>query len=351
MNTLGNQLTLTSYGESHGKTIGAVLDGFPAGFEIDKNFIQQQLDRRRPGQSPITTPRNEADEVHIQSGIFEGKSTGAPIHFQFQNNDAKSADYDHLKEVYRPSHADYTYQKKYGIRDHRGGGRSSARITAGWVAGGALVQDYLKKVHGISCIAYVSQIGQITMESKPKSFSLSEIDATVVRCPDQPVAKQMIEEIQQVKLQKDSLGGVITGVISGIPVGVGNPVFDKLEAALAHAMMSINATKGFDIGGGFEMTKKKGSQVNDSMTEEAEKMQTVTNFSGGVQGGISNGMDIVFRVAFKPTSTIGRPQTTIDASGNSIVLEASGRHDPCVVPRAVPIVETLSALVIGDLIV
>ena len=351
MNSFGRHIILTSYGESHGKAVGAVLDGFPAGFEVDISFIQQKLDRRKPGQSNLTSPRMESDQVDIQSGIFDGKTTGAPIHFQLLNMDAKSQDYDHLKEIYRPSHADYTYQAKYGVRDHRGGGRSSARVTASWVAGGALVQDYLHKNHEISISSYVSQIGNVLMDPTDKKFTLSQIDASLVRCPNNEVSDRMIQAVEQAKLAKDSLGGVITCVISGIKPGVGNPVFGKLNALLAHAMMSINATKGFEIGGGFDMASQKGSEVNDSFVNEGGIIRTQSNFSGGIQGGISNGMDIVFRVAFKPTATIGIVQNTLNKSQDEVIIEAAGRHDPCVVPRAVPIVESMAALVIGDLII
>lgn len=351
MNSFGRHIILTSYGESHGKAVGAVLDGFPAGFEVDISFIQQKLDRRKPGQSNLTSPRMESDQVDIQSGIFDGKTTGAPIHFQLLNMDAKPQDYDHLKEIYRPSHADYTYQAKYGVRDHRGGGRSSARVTAGWVAGGALVQDYLHKNHEISISCYVSQIGNVLMDPTDKKFTLSQIDASLVRCPNNEVSDRMIQAVEQAKLAKDSLGGVITCVISGIKPGVGNPVFGKLNALLAHAMMSINATKGFEIGGGFDMASQKGSEVNDSFVNEGGIIRTQSNFSGGIQGGISNGMDIVFRVAFKPTATIGIVQNTLNKSQDEVIIEAAGRHDPCVVPRAVPIVESMAALVIGDLII
>ena len=351
MNSFGRHIILTSYGESHGKAVGAVLDGFPAGFEVDISFIQQKLDRRKPGQSNLTSPRMESDQVDIQSGIFDGITTGAPIHFQLLNMDAKPQDYDHLKEIYRPSHADYTYQAKYGVRDHRGGGRSSARVTAGWVAGGALVQDYLHKNHEISISSYVSQIGNVLMDPTDKKFTLSQIDASLVRCPNNKVSDRMIQAVEQAKLAKDSLGGVITCVISGIKPGVGNPVFGKLNALLAHAMMSINATKGFEIGGGFDMASQKGSEVNDSFVNEGGIIRTQSNFSGGIQGGISNGMDIVFRVAFKPTATIGIVQNTLNKSQDEVIIEAAGRHDPCVVPRAVPIVESMAALVIGDLII
>ncbi|PCJ66287.1 MAG: chorismate synthase [Bacteroidetes bacterium] len=348
MNTLGKHIRLTSYGESHGAVIGAVLDGFPAGFKLDKSFIQNQLGRRKPGQSDIVTPRRESDEVIVNSGVFEGFTTGAPIHFQIQNNNAQPKDYSHLKEVYRPSHADYTYEVRYGHRDYRGGGRSSARITAGWVAGGALVQDYLAQKKGIEISAYVKQIQKVKLDTPARFYSIEEVDTNIVRCPNNEIAEQMITVIKQAQDNQDSLGGIIECVITGVPAGLGNPVFDKLNATLGHAMLSINAVKGFELGGGFEMTHKRGSEVNDAFEMKDGKPYTKTNFSGGIQGGISNGMDIVFRVAFKPTATIGSTQATINRDGESVSLKATGRHDPCVVPRAVPIVETLAALVLGD---
>ena len=349
MNTLGKNIRLTSYGESHGEVVGAILDGFPAGFSLNVDYIQGQLDRRKPGQSRVSTPREEADKVIINSGVFNGKTTGAPIHFQLKNNNAKPKDYAHLKEVYRPSHADYTYDARYGAgnRDYRGGGRSSARITAGWVAGGALVQDYLAKENQIKISAYVKQIGGVKQETPARLYTIEEVDATIVRCPDEGVAATMIVAIEQAQKDKDSLGGIIECVVSGVPAGLGNPVFDKLNAALGHAMLSINAVKGFELGGGFEMSSKRGREVNDSFEMKDGKPYTKTNNSGGIQGGISNGMDIVFRVAFKPTATIGTLQSTLNTSGDEVELEATGRHDPCVVPRAVPIVETLAALVVG----
>ena len=349
MNTLGKNIRLTSYGESHGEVVGAILDGFPAGFSLNVDYIQGQLDRRKPGQSRVSTPREEADKVIINSGVFNGKTTGAPIHFQLKNNNAKPKDYAHLKEVYRPSHADYTYDARYGAgnRDYRGGGRSSARVTAGWVAGGALVQDYLAKENQIKISAYVKQIGGVKLETPAILYTIEEVDATIVRCPDEGVAAAMIVAIEQAQKDKDSLGGIIECVVSGVPAGLGNPVFDKLNAALGHAMLSINAVKGFELGGGFEMSSKRGREVNDSFEMKDGKPYTKTNNSGGIQGGISNGMDIVFRVAFKPTATIGTLQSTLNTSGDEVELEATGRHDPCVVPRAVPIVETLAALVVG----
>lgn len=351
MNSFGKNIILTSYGESHGKAVGAILDGFPAGFEIDMSYIQSQLDRRKPGQSALTTSRKESDLLDLQSGVFEGKTTGAPIHFQLLNTDAKPKDYDNLKDIYRPSHADFTYEAKYGIRDYRGGGRSSARITAGWVAAGALVQDYLQKKQGVIISSYVSQIGSVLMEDISQKYTQAQVDSSPVRCPIEKTSEQMIQAVNQAKNSKDSLGGVITCVISGVKPGVGNPVFGKLNAHLAHAIMSINATKGFEIGGGFDMASKLGSEVNDSFVKEGDAIKTKSNFSGGIQGGISNGMDIVFRVAFKPTSTIGVEQSTLNTSQDEVILEASGRHDPCIVPRAVPIVETMAAIVLGDLII
>ena len=353
LNTLGKNIKLTSYGESHGEVVGAVLDGFPAGFVLDMDAIQTQLNRRKPGQSRVSTPRAEADRVEINSGVFNGKSTGAPILFQLQNNNAKPKDYSHLKGLYRPSHADYTYEARYGKgnRDYRGGGRSSARVTAGWVAAGALVQDFLDKEKGIQISAYVKQVGKVLLDSEARFYSVSEVDATIVRCPEEDTAAKMISEIELAQQEKDSLGGIIECVIKGVPAGLGNPVFDKINAALGHAMLSINAVKGFEIGGGFEMSSKRGSEVNDGFEMQDSKPATTSNNSGGVQGGISNGMDIVLRVAFKPTATIGVAQSTVDTQDREVSLEATGRHDPCVVPRAVPIVETLAALVIGDFVV
>jgi chorismate synthase len=350
MNTLGNKLKLTSFGESHGPVIGAVLDGMPSGFKVDVSYIQRQLSRRRPGQSALTTQRNEEDEVVINAGLFEGKTTGTPIHFQLKNKDARSSDYDKLKDVYRPNHADYSYEKRYGIRDYRGGGRSSARVTAGWVAAGALVQDFLEQ-QGIRITAYVKQIGKAVLQAPPKSYTAKDIEANLVRCPEMETAQHMIAEIEEAKSENDSLGGVIECVVEGLTPGIGNPVFDKLNARLGFAMLSINAVKGFELGGGFEMTTKRGSEVKDEFYKEGDAVKTKANFSGGIQGGISNGQPIVFRVAFKPTATIGKEQSTIDKKGNAVLLEAIGRHDPCVVPRAVPIVETLAALVIGDYLV
>ena len=350
-NSFGNIFRLTTFGESHGKAIGGIIDGCPAGHKINLEHISNEMQRRKPGQSKIVTQRKEEDSVEFLSGIFEGKTTGTPIGFLIKNNDQKSKDYNHLKDSFRPSHADFVYEKKYGIRDYRGGGRSSARITAGWVAAGALVQDYLQKKQGVIISSYVSQIGSVLMEDISQKYTQAQVDSSPVRCPIEKTSEQMIQAVNQAKNSKDSLGGVITCVISGVKPGVGNPVFGKLNAHLAHAIMSINATKGFEIGGGFDMASKLGSEVNDSFVKEDDAVKTKSNFSGGIQGGISNGMDIVFRVAFKPTSTIGVEQITLDNSHDKVALEASGRHDPCVVPRAVPIVETMAALVLGDLII
>lgn len=348
MNTLGNLLRITSFGESHGAGVGVVLDGFPAGFQVDLEAIQRKLDRRRPGQSAITTQRKESDEYQVMSGIFEGKSTGAPIALFIPNEDQKSKDYNHLKEAYRPSHADFTYQEKYGHRDHRGGGRSSARVTAGWVAAGALAQQWLSQ-KGVSILAFVDQVGAIRWKTEFSSaITVSDVDANLVRCPDPAMASEMETLIRQVRKEGDTVGGVVQAQIAGLPVGLGEPLFAKLHAALGHAMLSINAAKGFEYGFGFEMATRRGSEVNDKFEVKGGKTSTTTNFSGGIQGGISNGMPITFRVAFKPVATIMQPQDSVNTQGESILIEPQGRHDPCVVPRAVPIVEALAALVIMD---
>ncbi|MBN8702726.1 MAG: chorismate synthase [Bacteroidetes bacterium] len=346
-NTFGKIFSVTTFGESHGVAIGGVIQGCPAGLEIDVDFIQQELDRRKPGQSAITTHRKENDEVEFLSGIFEGKSLGSPIAFILKNNDARSADYDQLKNVFRPSHADYTYQQKYGLRDYRGGGRSSVRETAARVVAGAIAKLLLSKI-GIKINAYTSQIGTIKLTTEYKILDSSKIESNPVRCPDESVAKQMIAAIEKVKLEGDSLGGVITCVVQGVPIGLGEPVFDKLHADLGKAMLSINAVKGFEIGSGFAGSAMKGSEHNDAFENRNDKIGTTQNYSGGIQGGISNGEDIYFNVAFKPTSTIAKQQQTIDVQGNPVLLEAQGRHDPCVVPRAVPIVEAMAAIVLAD---
>lgn len=346
-NTIGKRFSVTSFGESHGKHIGVVIDGFPANVKINESFIQAALDRRRPGQSALTTQRNETDRMEITTGVFDGKSTGAPITILIPNKDQRPEDYDHLKEVYRPSHADYTYDKKYGHRDHTGGGRSSARVTAGWVAAGALAESYLIDKYNIELSAWVSRVYEVHFTER-KAFTRSDIDSSIVRCPGNEASTKMEAAIQKAKDEGDSLGGIVTCYIRNCPVGVGNPVFDKLNAQLAHAMFSINAVKGFQIGSGFDSVNYKGSELNDSWTDSEGGPSTHSNNSGGIQGGISNGQDIYFDVAFKPTATIGKSQQTINKQGKNIDFAASGRHDPCVVPRAVPIVEAMAAIVLLD---
>lgn len=346
-NTFGNIFTLTTFGESHGDAVGGVIDGMPAGIDIDIAYIQKELDRRRPGQSHITTGRKEADQVEILSGVFEGKSTGCPIGFIVHNTNQHSNDYDNLKSVFRPSHADYTYYNKYGVCDHRGGGRSSARITISRCVGGALAKLALKQM-GIRVYAYTSQVGNIALDKDYRLYDLSKIDSNAVRCPDELKAKEMESLISQVKAEGDTIGGVITGVIKGCPVGLGEPEFDKLHAQLGAAMLSINAVKGFEYGEGFDGVAERGSQQNDLFVNREEKVTTLTNHSGGIQGGLSNGQDIYFRVAFKPVATLLQEQTTIDKDGNETTLRVQGRHDPCVLPRAVPIVEAMAAMVIFD---
>lgn len=346
MNTFGNIFRLTSFGESHGEAVGGVIDGCPAGIELDLEFIQSELDRRRPGQSRITTPRVEPDKIEILSGVFEGKTTGAPIGFMIKNQNQQSSDYNNLKDVFRPSHADFTYQKKYGIRDHRGGGRTSARETIARVVAGAVAKLYLKQL-GISVTAYTSQVGHIAVEKDYKMLDLSKIEDTPVRCPDLEKSEEMIQLIKEVQYEGDTIGGVVTCIINGIPVGLGEPVFGKFHAVLGSAMLSINAVKGFEYGHGFEVSKR-GSQLNDSFFDDGGVISTRSNNSGGIQAGISNGQDIYFRVAFKPVSTILREQQTVDIYGKDTTIKARGRHDPCVLPRAVPIVEAMAAMVILD---
>lgn len=346
-NTFGNIFKITSFGESHGAGVGVVIDGCPAGVKLDIDFIQTELDRRKPGQSKITTQRKEPDSFEFLSGVFEGKSTGAPITILIKNKDQKSKDYDHIKDIYRPSHADFTYQEKYGIRDYRGGGRSSARITAGWVAAGAIAKLILNQI-GVSCHAFVSQVGELKLEKSYKELDLSKTETNAVRCPDEKVAEQMFDLIDQVRKDRDTIGGVVTGVIQDVPVGLGEPLFDKINAALGHAMLSINAVKGFELGSGFEGVKMRGSAHNDIIQNIEGKIQTATNHSGGIQGGITNGEDIFFKIAFKPVATIMQDQSSIDKDGNEATATGKGRHDPCVVPRAVPIVEAMSALVMID---
>lgn len=346
-NTFGRIFTLTTFGESHGKAIGGVVDGMPPGVEIDTRFIQAELNRRRPGQSQLTTSRAEADEIEFLSGIFENKSTGTPIAFLVRNNDAMAEDYDALRHVLRPSHADFTYQYKYGIRDYRGGGRASARTTISRCVGGALAKLALRQT-GITIQAYTSQIGNICLERDYRQYDLSAVEQNEVRCPDKEKALMMEELIKDMKKEGDSIGGVITCVIKGCPPGIGEPEFGKLHAALAHAMMSINAAKGFEYGEGFNAGRLKGSEQNDAFACKDKRITTQTNHSGGIQGGISNGEDIYFRVAFKAAPTITKPQETIDTERNPVTLKATGRHDPCVVPRAIPIVEAMAAMTILD---
>lgn len=346
-NSFGRIFKVTTFGESHGKAIGAIIDGCPSGINIDEAFIQSELDRRKPGQSKITTQRKELDTFEIQSGVFEGKSTGTPISIVIHNKDQKSKDYDHIKSAYRPSHADYTYQEKYGIRDYRGGGRSSARETAARVAAGAIAKLILNSLN-ISCQAYVSAVGNIELKADYKALDLSKTESNIVRCPDESLAETMIAEIDAVRKQGDTIGGIVDCVIQGVPVGLGEPVFGKLHAELGAAMLGINAVKGFEYGSGFDGTKMKGSEHNDLFFKETGVVKTKTNYSGGIQGGISNGEDIYFRVGFKPVATIMKSQESIDQKGNSTDVTGRGRHDPCVVPRAVPIVEAMAALVIVD---
>lgn len=346
-NSFGHIFRLTSFGESHGKGIGGVIDGFPAGIFIDMEFIQKELDRRRPGQSAITTNRKEGDKVEFLSGIFEGKSTGTPIGFVVWNENQHSNDYNNMKEVYRPSHADFTYQTKYGIRDHRGGGRSSARETIARVVGGALAKIALKQL-GIRITAYTSQVGPIRLEGNYTEYDLDRVEDNMVRCPDPERAKEMETYISEIKNEGDTIGGVITCVIKGCPIGIGQPVFGKLHAALGGAMLSINAAKAFEYGDGFKGLKQKGSEQNDIFYNDHGRIETKTNHSGGIQGGISNGQDIFFRVAFKPVPTVLMEQHTVNISGTDATLKARGRHDPCVLPRAVPIVEAMAAMTLLD---
>lgn len=345
-NSYGTLFKIHTFGESHGSAIGVVIDGCPAGLPIDETFIQSELTRRKPGQSKITTQRKENDTFKILSGVFDGKSTGTPIAIEIENEDQRSKDYSHLENTFRPSHADYTYEIKYGIRDHRGGGRSSARETAARVAAGAIAKMILGQ-HGVSCHAFVSQVGDIKAPHYT-SLDLSKTEDNIVRCPDAATAEKMIALIDQVRLDRDTIGGVITGVIKNSPVGLGEPVFDKLHAELGKAMLSINAVKGFEYGSGFDGITLRGSQHNDEFYADGERIRTRTNHSGGVQGGISNGEDIYFNVAFKPVATIMQDQHTVDKDGNEAIVSGKGRHDPCVVPRAVPIVEAMAALVMVD---
>lgn len=347
-NTFGNIFTLTTFGESHGAAVGGVVDGMPAGINIDIDFIQSELNRRRPGQSSITTSRKEADQVELLSGVFEGKSTGCPIGFVVRNTNQHSADYENLRNLFRPSHADFTYNTKYGVRDHRGGGRTSARITIARCVGGALAKLVLKQL-GISVQAYTSQVGNIALNRDYQLYDLSLTESNAVRCPDPEKALQMEQLISQVKAEGDTIGGIISCVIKGCPVGLGEPEFDKLHAALGKAMLSINAVKGFEYGEGFAGVTARGSEQNDVFLPNGHGgVTTRTNHSGGIQGGLSNGQDIFFRVAFKPVATILQSQQTVNRQGEAVTFKAQGRHDPCVLPRAVPVVEAMAAMTVLD---
>ena len=348
MNSYGQHFRITTFGESHGPAIGVTIDGCPAGIDFDEDLIRHELERRKPGQSRITTQRQEDEHFRVLSGVFEGKTTGTPIAIVIENQDQRSKDYAHLKEAFRPSHADYTYEVKYGIRDYRGGGRSSARETAARVAAGAVARMFLKRF-GIEIHAYVSKVGDI--QAPPhSSLDLNRTEENIVRCPHPETAEKMVGLIDQVRLDRDTIGGVITGVIRHLPAGLGEPVFDKFHAELGKAMLGINAVKGFEYGSGFEGTTLRGSQHNDSFYSEGSDVRTKTNNSGGVQGGITNGEEVYFNVAFKPVATIMQDQQSIDRSGNEVTVSGKGRHDPCVVPRAVPIVEAMAALVAADFI-
>jgi chorismate synthase len=347
MNTFGNIFRLTTFGESHGEAIGGVVDGMPAGIDIDLDFIQSELNRRRPGQSKITTSRNEPDQVELLSGVFEGKSTGCPIGFIVRNQNQHSQDYENMRCLFRPSHADYTYYHKYGVRDHRGGGRSSARITISRCVAGALAKLALRQ-QGVSIQAYTSQVGDISLERDYRLYDLSLTESNAVRCPDPEKAAQMEQFITQVKAEGDTIGGIITCVIKGCPAGLGEPEFGKLHASLGAAMLSINAVKGFEYGEGFAGVTAKGSEQNDIFRSVDGRITTATNHSGGIQGGISNGQDIYFRVAFKPVATLLKEQETVDIEGNTTTLTVRGRHDPCVLPRAVPVIEAMAAITILD---
>lgn len=346
-NSFGNLFRITTFGESHGKSLGVIIDGCPAGVAIDEEFIQQELARRKPGQSKIVTGRKESDEFEIQSGVFEGLTTGTPIAIIIPNTDQKSKDYSHIAEKFRPSHADFTYQEKYGNRDYRGGGRSSARETVSRVAAGAIAKLMLRQI-GIEIHGYVSQVGHLKLETQVSEIDFSLTETNAVRCPDKKMAANMEEHILGIKKDGDTIGGVVSCVIKNTPVGLGEPVFDKLHSELGRAMLSINAAKGFEYGSGFEGVKMKGSEHNDAFVKSGDRVRTTTNHSGGIQGGISNGEDIYFNVAFKPVATIMKDQKSVDNDGKATTVSGKGRHDPCVVPRAVPIVEAMAALVIAD---
>lgn len=348
MNTFGELFRLTTFGESHGPGVGGVIDGMPPGVEVDLDFIQHELNRRRPGQSALTTARKEGDKVEILSGVFEGKTTGCPIGFLVRNENQHSNDYDNLRNLFRPSHADFTYFKKYGLRDHRGGGRTSARETIARVVGGAFAKLALRRL-GISITAYTSQVGHIALSGTYADLDLSLVESNPVRCPDEKVAEEMARLIAEVKAEGDTIGGIISCVVKGCPPGLGEPVFGKLHARLGAAMLSINAVKGFEYGAGFAGVTQRGSEQNDIFVRRSDgSIGTLTNRSGGIQGGISNGEDIYFRVAFKPVATLLREQQTVDIAGNAVSVKARGRHDPCVLPRAVPIVEAMTSMVLLD---
>ncbi len=348
-NSFGQSFRISTFGESHGGAVGVVIDGCPPGLLLSESDIQPELDRRKPGQSAITTPRKEEDTIKILSGVFEGKTTGTPIMIMAVNQDQRPKDYEKLKDVLRPSHADYTYLAKYGLRDWMGSGRASARETLARVAAGAIAKKFLKERAGISLVSYVEQVGSVRTEIDPESVSSAAVESNIVRCPDSSVAQQMIALIEKVRDEHDSIGGIIRGVIHGCPAGLGEPVFDKLHADLGKAMLSINAVKGFEIGSGFSAATQRGSTHNDPYYRDAQgNVRTRTNNAGGVLGGISTGETILFRVAFKPVATIGKEQSTITLSGTPTTLQASGRHDPCVLPRAVPIVDAMAALVVID---
>lgn len=345
-NSFGNIFRLATFGESHGEAIGGIIDGCPAGLRLDESFVQQELDRRRPGQSHIVTQRRESDQVKFLSGVFEGVTTGAPIGFIIYNENQKSKDYEHIKDAYRPSHADYTYEQKYGLRDHRGGGRASARETACRVVAGAIAKMLLA-AHQVRLFAYVSQVQNITLSKAYTEINPAHINSNIVRCPDEQVAQQMIALIEQTRKSGDTVGGIISCVVQNAPAGLGEPVFDKLHADLGKAMLSINAVKGFEYGAGFDAVKYRGSELNDAFVNR-DGIRTASNNSGGIQGGISNGEDIFFRVAFKPVATLMQKQNSVNRAGEEVVIEGKGRHDPCVLPRAVPIVEAMAALVVAD---
>ena len=347
MNTFGKLFTLTTYGESHGVAVGGIIDGMPAGIEVDEAFLQAEMARRKPGQSSITTDRKEDDHVELLSGIFEGKTTGTPIGFEVRNSNQHSQDYENIRNLYRPSHADFTYTQKYGLRDHRGGGRSSARETLSRVVGGAFAKMALR-TQGIQVQAFTSQVGNLVLPGFYTDYDLAEAERNAVRCPDPTLAAQMEQLIKEVKAEGDTIGGVVTCVIKNVPVGLGEPCFDKLHAALGQAMLSINACKGFDYGLGFADCGRRGSEMIDTFVREGNKITTLSNHSGGIQGGISNGQDIYFRCAFKPVATLLQEVETVTLDGEATTLKAHGRHDPCVLPRAVPVVEAMAAMVVLD---